>query len=216
MAAHPPIVPDTAPASPIVWRLTILVLLAMLALTAADIGTTLIVLKGDAIELNTYARTADGGLHTEFLVLINICILGPLALAFHVGLRHADRVPHDVLAFWWRHLFNFLSAHPSTALYKGRAPLRLVAAALTIVIFKVLVVFSNVLGAFNVVNPATLIGWIFTDAGFDGLPLWRAVYVVMIVPCYVAAVWLASLTLRAVQGEHRVVTTAASHKGPAE
>ena len=204
MAALPPVVPETAAASPIVWRLTVLLLLAMLMLTAADIGTTLIVLKGDAIELNTYARTADGGLHTEFLILINICILGPLALAFHVGLRHAGRVPHDVLAFWWRHLFNFLSAHPRTAVYKGRAPLRLVAAALMLVIFKALVVFSNVLGTLGILNPATLIGWIFTDAGFDGLPLWRAVYVVMIVPCYIAAVWLASLTLRAVQSDHAI------------
>ena len=204
MAALPPVVPETAAASPIVWRLTILLLLAMLMLTAADIGTTLIVLDGDAIELNTYARTADGGLHTEFLILINICILGPLALAFHVGLRHAGRVPHDVLAFWWRHLFNFLSAHPRTAVYKGRAPLRLVAAALMLVIFKALVVVSNVLGTLGILNPATLIGWIFSDAGFDGLPLWRAVYVVMIVPCYIAAVWLAALTLRAVQGDHAI------------
>ncbi len=201
MAAVPPIVPDEAPLSPIVWRLTALLVLAMVALTAADIGTTLIVLKGDAVELNTYAQDGSGGLHTEFLILINICILGPLALAFHVGLRHAGRVPHDVLAFWWRHLFNFLSAHPRTAVYKGRAPLRLVAAALTIVIFKSLVVFSNVLGALGILNPATMIGWLFSDAGFDGLPLWRAVYVVMIVPCYIAAVWLASWTLRAVQGD---------------
>lgn len=191
-----------APAPPvpsIVWRMTALLIAGFAVLTAADIGTTHLVLQGDATELNTYAQNGSGGLHTEFLVLINICVLLPLALAFYVGLRSAGRVPAEVLTRWWRHLFDFFSARPGTDVYRGRAPLRLVAAGLTMLIFKSLVVASNVLGALGLLNPASLVGWYFTDAGLTGLALWRAVYVVMIVPCYIAAVWLASLTLRAVQ-----------------
>lgn len=189
--------------APIVFRLTALTVAALVVLTAADIVLTRIFLANGAIELNTFARDGLGGIDIGFLVVSNFMVLMPLSVVFYLGVREADRVPPTVLGRWWRHMFDMFTVHPRSVNGKARAPLRLVTAAATMLVFKVLVVLNNILVVFGAPNPATFAVGLFSGAGLDDAALWHASYAVMIVPCYMAAVGFAALTLKAVQARSR-------------
>ena len=183
---------------PVATRLILLVIAAMVLLTLADLAISMHVLQGGAVELNPYARNGTGNIRTGWLLAANVSIMTPLAIAFIVAMRHAGRVPADVLDHWWRHLFNFFTARPGSRAARERAPLRLAAAALTIIIFKFLIVGSNVLVGWGVPNPASFVADRWSDFGLEGAAHWRATYAVLVLPCYIVAVWLAAVTLRTV------------------
>ena len=191
-------------ATPLVWRLTLLMALAMTALTAADVMTTLVALRHGGIELNQHISDGKGGLDIGKLVLVNLAVLSPLVIGFFIAMRKAHHVPGPVLDHWWRHVFDIFTVSPRSAVGRSRAPLRLATAAMVMIVLKSLIVGSNVLVALRIQNPTSLIADMFSSAGLSGLGLWRAAYAVLIVPCYIAAVGLAALTLTAVQRERTI------------
>ncbi len=190
----------TAAAAPQVshaWRMTVLLLLAFVALTAADIGTTLLALaNGDAVELNPNAARAGGSIRIGFLVLSNTALLLPLLVAFHFGVTHATRVPPGVLARWWRHILDIFYISPLNDGARARSPLRLVTAAMTLLTLKAVIVLGNVMSMFGYPGPTSLLASLWTGIGLDGAPRYWATYALMILPCYVVGVGLAASTLR--------------------
>ena len=202
------LIPDAAPAlpqaTPLVWRLTLLLVLALIALTAADVMTTLVALKNGGIELNHHISDGKGGLNIGKLVLVNLAVLSPLVIGYFIALRKAHHVPGPVLDHWWRHVFDIFTVSPRSPVGRARAPLRLATAAMVMIVLKFLIVGSNVLVAFRIQNPTSLIADMFSEAGLTGSGLWQAAYAVLIIPCYIAAVGLAALTLAAVQRERTV------------
>ena len=197
----PPVPPETTPTAPIVWRLTVLLALALTALTAADIMTTVVALRGPGVELNTHISDGQGGIRIPYLIALNIAVLAPLVLGYFVAMRLAYRVPETVLDHWWRHIFDIFTVAPRSAAGRSRSPLRLATAAMVMVVLKALIVGSNLLTVLRIQNPTSLVAGLFSGAGLTGSTLWQASYVVLIVPCYVAAVGLAALTLTAVKHE---------------
>ena len=193
--------------SPIVWRLTVLMVLALAALTAADILITLHALQGDAVEFNPYARDGSGGIRTGFLIAVNCIVLLPLSWAFWHALQRAETVPPVVLRRWWRHIFDLFTVHPRSTRGRERSPLRLASAAMTMVTFKIVIVAGNLLVVSGNHGPASLLAEYFSGQ-YTGVALWRAAYFVMIVPCYAAAFGLAAHALAAVQAEIPIGQTA--------
>ncbi|QXQ07246.1 hypothetical protein KX816_04160 [Sphingosinicellaceae bacterium] len=196
------------PATPLVWRLTLLMALALTALTAADIATTLVALRNGGIELNNHVSDGKGGLDIGKLVLVNLAVLSPLVIGYFIAMRKAHHVPGPVLDHWWRHVFDIFTVSPRSDAGRSRAPLRLATAAMVMIVLKALIVGSNVLVALRIQNPTSLIADMFSAAGLSGPGLWKAAYAVLIIPCYIAAVGLAALTLTAVQRERTVKAVA--------
>lgn len=176
---------------------TLLLVASIIALTAADFATTLIALRaGTAVELNPAAADGAGGVRIGFLVVANIALLLPLVVAFAVGVAQAHRVPHTALSHWWRHILDVFYVSPLNDHARQRRPLRLVTAAMTLLVLKLVIVGSNLLVVAGHPNPTTLLAVMWTHAGLDGAARYWAAYAVMIVPCYITAVGLAAATLK--------------------
>ena len=179
------------------WRLTALLVLAFVLLTAADIETTLMALdSGNAVELNPNAAKAGGGIRIFFLILANAALLLPLSIAFHFGVARARRVPGAVLTRWWRHVLDSFYLNPLSEAARVRAPLRLVTAAMTLLALKSVILFSNILVVMGYQNPTSLLAGLWTQVGLSGAARYWAAYALMVVPCYVVGVGLAASTLR--------------------
>lgn len=176
---------------------TLLLAVSFIALTAADFATTLIALKaGTAVELNPAAAHGDDDIRVGFLVVANIALLVPLVVAFAVGILQAGRVPAAALRHWWRHIADIFYVSPLNDHARQRRPLRLVTAAMTLLVLKLVIVASNLLVIAGHPNPTTLLAMMWAHAGLRGAGLYWAAYAVMIVPCYIAAVALAAAALR--------------------
>ncbi len=177
-------------------RMTVLLLLAFVALTAADIATTLLALgSGNAVELNPNAAKSGGGIRIGFLLVSNAALLVPLLVAFHFGVARAHRVPRATLARWWRHVADSFYLNPLSDAARVRAPLRLVTAAMTLLMLKCAILVSNTLVVFGHDNPVSLLAGFWTRVGLDGAPRYWAAYGLLILPCYIAGVGLAASTL---------------------
>lgn len=193
--------------------LTVLLVFIFIALTAADFATTLIALaSGTAVELNPAADNGSDGIRIGFLVIANIVLLLPLVVAFAFGITQAARVPPEVLARWWRHILDIFFVSPLNDKARQRTPLRLVTAAMTLLVLKIVIVASNLLVIAGYPNPTSLLAALWTRIGLVGAPRYWAVYGMMIVPCYIAAVGLAAVTLRLAQRNLAAIDPAASQR----
>ncbi|TRW17304.1 DUF5658 family protein [Glacieibacterium frigidum] len=182
----------------------LLLVASYIALTAADFATTLIGLRsGNAVELNPAAAHGADNIRIGFLVVANIALLLPLVVAFAVGIVQAHRVPRTALSHWWRHVLDIFYVSPLNDHARQRRPLRLVTAAMTLLVLKLVIVGSNLLVIAGHPNPTTLLAVMWTHAGLEGPALYWAAYGVMIVPCYIAAVGLAAATLKLAQRNRR-------------
>lgn len=179
---------------------TLILVLAFVNLTVADFATTLFALRaGTAIELNPAAAHGTASIRIGVLLVANVALLLPLVVAFAVGITQAHRVPRTALTHWWRHVPDIFYISPLNDHARQRRPLRLVTAAMTLLILKLVIVASNLLVIIGYPNPTTLLAVMWTHAGFRGAALYWAAYAVMIVPCYVAAVGLAASALKLAQ-----------------
>ena len=168
-------------------------------LTGADIATTLYALsRGGAVELNPHAARGDG-IRVGFLIISNAMLMLPLLIAFGFGAAHAAKVPPPVLARWWRHILDIFFIHPLNDAARTRSPLRLVTAAMTLLVLKSVILLSNVLVIAGKDNPVSLLAKFWTIVGLDGAPRYWAAYAVLIVPCYIGGVGLAAMCLRSIQ-----------------
>ena len=178
----------------------VLLVLAFFLLTALDLVTTLVALAGGgAVELNPNAANQTGGIRIGFLVGSNVVLLVPLTAAFALGIRQAAQVPASVLQYWWRHILDVFFVSPLNDAARLRRPLRLVTAALTLLVLKCVIVASNLLVVAGLQNPTSLLAAMWTQVGLVGAPRYWAAYALLIMPCYVAAIGLAAITLRAAQ-----------------
>ena len=183
---------------------TALLVVIFIALTAADFATTLIALEnGVGIELNPVAARGSDGIRIGFLVFANVILLVPLVVAFAVGITRAAQVPTVVLARWWRHILDIFFVSPLNDAARLRRPLRLVTAAMTLLVLKIVIVASNLLVIAGYQNPTSLLAALWTHAGLTGAPRYWAAYAMMIVPCYIGAVGLAAAALRLAQYNER-------------
>ncbi len=187
-----------APQNRFTLKVSLILILIYIALTAGDLITTLAALSGgNAVELNPSAARASGGIRIGFLVASNAALLLPLLAAFAYGIANAARVPEAALRHWPRHIFDSFYVSPLSDAARARAPLRLVTAAMTLIALKVVILVSNLLAVAGAANPVSLLAGAWTAAGLDGRPRYWATYAVIIVPCYIAGVGLAAATLRA-------------------
>ena len=185
--------------------MTLCLAAAFIVLTAADVATTLMALDGGhAVELNPNAARNGGGIRIGFLVASNAALLVPLLAAFGIGVARSGRVPPEVLTHWWRHIADIFYISPLNDGARARSPLRLVTAAMTLLMLKIIIVISNALVVAGHNNPTSLLAAMWTRAGLSGAPRYWASYLLMVIPCYVGGVGLASLVLRA--GQQRLRT----------
>lgn len=192
-----------------------LLVVAFFILTAADLATTLVALAGGtAVELNPNAANRTGGIRIGFLVVSNIVLLVPLVAAFALGIRQAVRVPPSVLQRWWRHILDVFFVSPLNDAARQRRPLRLVTAAMTLLVLKFVIVASNLLVIAGYQNPTSLLAAMWTQVGLVGAPRYWAAYALLIIPCYVAAVGIAAVTLRLAQHYHAGCLAASTAGSP--
>ena len=183
-----------------VWTTTAILVVMFVILTAADFVTTLVALAGgQAVELNPNAAGDTGSIRIGFLIVANILLVIPLTAAFALGVNRACQVPQPVLAHWWRHIVDIFFISPLNDAARQRRPLRLVTAAMTLLVLKIVIVASNTLVIFGLQNPTSLFAMMWTWVGLTGAARYWAAYAMMIVPCYVAGVGLAALVLRSAQ-----------------
>ena len=183
-----------------VWTTTVMLVAMFVVLTAADLVTTLVALAGgQAVELNPTAANDTGSIRIGFLIVANILLVMPLTVAFALGINRACQVPQPVLAHWWRHIVDIFFISPLNEAARQRRPLRLVTAAMTLLVLKVVIVASNTLVIFGLQNPTSLFAMMWTWVGLTGAARYWAAYAMLIVPCYIAGVGLAALLLRSAQ-----------------
>jgi len=179
------------------WLVTSLFVVLFILLTVGDFATTLIALaSGHAVELNPNADTGTGGIRFGFLITANLLLMIPLTAAFALGVTRAHQMPSHVLANWWRYIVDVYFISPLNEAARHRRPLRLVSAAMTLLVLKIVILASNTLVVLGYQNPTSLLAMLWTAVGLTGAPRYWAAYAVMIVPCYVAAVGLAAIILR--------------------
>jgi hypothetical protein len=171
------------------WWLTGTMAAAFAFLTLGDILSTLASLRnGTGVELNPNAARADGSIRINFLVLSNAALLIPLLGAFVFGIGRAATVPASVLTYWWRHVFDVFFIKPLDNRARTRSPLRLVTATITLLNLKIVILINNLLAAHDFSGPVSLLAAVCTWFGLaDGTRYWTA-YLLLILPCYVAAV----------------------------
>lgn len=188
---------------------TLILTTSFVALTAADLATTLIALRaGTAVELNPAAAQGAASIRVGFLVAANTVLLLPFVAAFAVGITHAHHVPRTALTHWWRHVLDVFYVSPFNDRAHQRRPLRLVTAAMTLLTMKVVIVASNLLVIAGLPNPTSLLAELWTHVGLTGPGLYWAAYSVMVVPCYVVAVGFAAAALKFAQRQQRDVAPA--------
>jgi hypothetical protein len=179
------------------WLSSSLFVVVFILLTVGDFATTLIALaSGHAVELNPNADSGAGGIRVGFLIFANLLLMIPLTAAFTLGVTRAHQVPSSVLTHWWRYIADVYFVSPLNEGARHRRPLRLVSAAMTLLVLKIVILASNTLVVLGYHNPTSLLAKLWTHAGLTGSPRYWAAYAVMIVPCYVAAVGLAAIILR--------------------
>ncbi|UAJ08711.1 hypothetical protein [Polymorphobacter megasporae] len=178
------------------WWLTGAVAAAFVLLTLGDILSTLASLRnGTGVELNPNAARADGGIRIGFLVLSNALLLIPLLGAFVLGIGRAGTVPTAVLTYWWRHVFDIFFIKPLDHRARTRSPLRLVTATMTLLNLKVVILANNLLAAHGIVGPVSLLASACTSIGLTGGTRYWTAYLLLILPCYVAAVGIGARLL---------------------
>lgn len=179
------------------WWLTAAVSIAFTLLTFGDIITTLVSLRdGTGIELNPNAAQAGGSIRIGFLVFSNALLLVPLLGAFVFGVGNAARVPVAVLDRWWRHIFDIFFIKPLDERARARAPLRLVTATMTLMILKIAILANNLLAVRGIIGPVSQFAKFATALGLTGGARYWVAYLLLILPCYLAAVGFAAYVLR--------------------